>query len=144
MSVAAVFTVPDAAATPVTHSFNPVKMTGDYALWEDRLSGVYAGFGKFSVQMKRPENRDIPRGQRGRNIQIRQLMEFPQLEIISGASAAGYVAAPGVAYRPTVETIWKLPEQCPLQVRKDLWMMYLSALNLPFVKAITDSYDMPS
>lgn len=144
MSNAVNLVVNDGESTPVAHTFAPTKSTGDYVLYEDRLSGIFAGFGKFSVMMKRPTGRDVPREQRGRNIQIRMLLEFPQLEIISGSTAAGYTPAPGVAYRPTAEVIWKLPEQCPMQVRKNLRSMLNGLLTHSQVIAVVDSYDMPS
>ncbi|DAD51587.1 TPA_asm: coat protein [ssRNA phage Gerhypos.4_17] len=134
--------VNDGQATPVAHTFLPAKTTADYALFEDRVSGIYMGFNKWSVLVKRPDQRDADRNARGRNILITQTLEFPQLEIISGTTASGYVAAPSVAFRPQVEVRWKLPEQCTQQNRADLHALLTGHLTHASNKAVIVSLDM--
>lgn len=98
MSAIANITVFDGAATPVSHTYTPISVTREKgkveALWRENLSGVpvYAcptikmTVEKTKSGMTKAETR----------------VEVPVMESVSGQNAAGYTAAPKVAYVNTM------------------------------------------
>jgi len=100
MSAIANIAVYDGAATPVLHTLVPVSVTRDSgkvtAEWRENIAGVpvYAQIGvvmtlsKSSSGVYKSETR----------------VSVPVMETVSGQNAAGYTAAPKVAYVNTVVT----------------------------------------
>jgi hypothetical protein len=99
MSAIANIVVYDGAATPVSHTLIPISVTRNAgqveALWREQLAGVPL-YGQISV---------VGRLQKLKSgiYKVTTRVEVPVMESISGQNAAGYTAAPKVAYVNTVE-----------------------------------------
>jgi len=90
----------DGAATPVSHTFIPVSVTREKekvtAAWREGLAGVpvYAQ-PRVTMTLERL---------RSGVYRVVNRVEVPVQEVVTGSNAAGYSAAPKVAYTNTVET----------------------------------------
>jgi hypothetical protein len=100
MSQISDITVFDGAATPVVHTLKAVDVTREKGLvkanWRESLPGVPA-YAQIRVSMQ------IERLKSG-VYRAEQRVVVPVMETISGQNAAGYTAAPKVAYENTVIT----------------------------------------
>lgn len=128
----------DGQATPVAHTFAPAKIVADYALLEDRSSGVFVGFNKLSFQMQRPTGKATG----GRNIKLEAKVETPKLETL-GSAASGYTPPPTVAHRPVWTTGFTFPERCSLQDRKDLLAYAKGVMNSAEMAKAVEDYELP-
>lgn len=91
----------DGAAPPVSHTFAPVSVTREKkkvtAEWRENLSGVpVAACPRISMTLEEVRNGLV---------RVEQRVVVPVMESISGQNAAGYTAAPKVAYEDTTVTI---------------------------------------
>jgi hypothetical protein len=130
----------DGQTTPVNKTFAPAKTLADYALFEDRSAGIYIGYNKLTMSLKRPTG---PSKEASRNLKLSVLIETPKMETVSNNTVSGIAPAPTVSYRPTVELLVNLPERCTLQDRKDLQALVKNALANSFVTAAFESYELP-
>lgn len=100
MSQIANITVFDGAATPVSHTLSPVSVTREkgkvIAEWRETNSAVPTN-AQIRVSMT------IERLKSG-VYKTEQRVAVPVMEAVSGQNAAGYTAAPKVAYEDTVVT----------------------------------------
>lgn len=100
MSAIANITVFDGAATPVSHTLVPVSVTRDKGLvkaeWRESALGVPA-YAQITASMT------IEKMKSG-VYKVEQRVNVPVMESISGQNAAGYTAAPKVAYTNQVVT----------------------------------------
>lgn len=100
MPTMADITVYDGAATPVAHVLKAVSVTRKddviEALWRENLSSVpvYAQV-KLTMRLTRLKSGVY---------RVESKVEVPVMEAISGQNAAGYTAAPKIAYVNTVST----------------------------------------
>lgn len=98
MSAIANITVFDGASTPVSHTLVPVSVTRSAgsveALWRENLTSVPV-YAQVMLQMK------IEKLKSG-VYRLESRAEVPVMETVSGQNAAGYTAAPKVAYTNTV------------------------------------------
>lgn len=140
MAQVAPIVVNDAQATPVAHTFAPAKTLADYALLEDRTSGLYIGYNKLTFQLNRPSGQS---NVANRNIKLILKVETPKMEVVSNGTVAGISPAPTVSYRPVCELSATLPERCSLQDRKDLQKYMLQLLSNPFVTNAFENYELP-
>lgn len=100
MSNIANIVVFDGAATPVSHTLVPVEVTKDpktgviTALWREQLASLptYAQI-TATARLSKTNKSGVW------NTDFR--VEVPVMESVSGSNAAGYTAAPRVAYRDT-------------------------------------------
>lgn len=102
MSAQATITVFDGATTPVTHSLiaieNKVLVDGtQYALWREQIATLPTEAQIF-VEMRK---RKLPSGV----VETRTRTSVPVMEAVAGQNAAGYTAAPKVAYVDARETV---------------------------------------
>lgn len=93
-------TVFDGAATPVSHTLNPVdnKVLADgtrYSLWREALSTV-----PVSAQVRVEAKQTLLKSG---VIKTSFRVTVPVMESIAGQNAAGYTAAPKVAYEDVAE-----------------------------------------
>lgn len=140
MAAIANIVVNDGLATPVAHTFAPAKTQADFALLEDRASGIYIGYNKLTFALTRPSG---DAKQANRNLKLSVKLETPKLETVSNNTYSGIAPAPTVSYRPTVEMSFVLPERCTLQDRKDLRVLIFNIMsNAAFVAAV-DTYELP-
>lgn len=100
MSAIAAITVFDGAATPVSHTLSPVDVTRDKGIvtanWRENTAGVptYAQI-RATATLQRLKSGVY-------KTEFRVVV--PVMESVSGQNAAGYTAAPKVAYENTVIT----------------------------------------
>lgn len=101
----------DGAATPVAHTFYPVEVTRSkaeiVAIWREQIASVpiYAQ-GKVTMKLKRLANGVF---------RVSKRVEIPVMESIGSQNAAGYTAAPKVAYIDTIETVGYFHERSSIQ-----------------------------
>lgn len=139
MAAIANIVINDGQGTPVAHTFAPAKTMSDYALLEDRVTGVYLGYNKLTFALSRPKG---PSNVSNRNIQLTIKVETPKMEVLSG-SDSGYTPAPTVAYRPVAELKVTFPDRCSLQDRKDLKAFVTNVMANSFVTDAFEKYELP-
>lgn len=130
----------DGEATPVAHTFEPAKTQNDFAMLEDRSSGVYIGYNKMTFSLRRPKG---PSQSANRNLRLNIKIETPKMEVVSNDTITGIAPAPTVSYRPVVELNVTLPDRCSLQDRKDLQAFITNALSNAFVTDAFENYELP-
>lgn len=140
MSAISNIVINDGQGTPVAHTFAPAKTSADYALCEDRVSGIYIGYNKLTMKLTRPAG---PSQMATRNLKLSILIETPKLEVVSNSTVSGIPPAPTISYRPSVELMAILPERCTLQDRKDLQAYIKNLLSNAFVTDAFEKYELP-
>jgi len=101
----------------VSATFAPSRQSPDFAQYEDRSSGVYAGYGKITYTLKRPMAPKKGSTSVGpRNLRATAKIETPVL----GVQTINGLSTNVVRRRPTVEMIFTFPEDCTLEERKRL------------------------
>lgn len=104
----------DGAATPVTHTLVPANGTfgGGIlgALWREALASVPA-YAQIRCQQS------LKQTTKGTYI-VETIVEVPVMESISGQNAAGYTAAPKVAYTNTVKVVGMYHERSTIAERR--------------------------
>jgi hypothetical protein len=112
--------VPDAAATPVNHTFNPSKVDGDTAFLTEKSAATSLGHWVLSLMQRAPLI-----GQKDKVYRTRVALAIPVTydEVING------VTRPTLGYtnRATVEFI--VSDKATLQNRKDLRKILVGVLN---------------
>jgi len=112
MTDVANFSVADGEATPVTHTFVPFRVSSDEVVWMDKdVASYMIGWYKSVLSIKRPSG---PIGGTGRNTKFYHRTELPILEV-PGTAISGFATPPTVSHRPSVQTIWTIPERTSTQ-----------------------------
>lgn len=106
----------DGAATPISHTFVPVSAAADMksgdltANWREALTTVPA-YAQISVKTtEKRMNSGVYR--------VACIVEVPVMEAVNGANAAGYTAAPKVAYTNTVQLVSYFSERSTIAERR--------------------------
>lgn len=121
MSQIAPISVADGKSTPVAHVFNPVTSTPE-AMYRESVSALpLIGQGVLITQLKSQPTAAVQR--------IRVKLTLPALETASGQNAAGYTAAPKVAYSNDVILDFVLSSRGTVDQRKDLRVMLSNLLR---------------
>jgi len=114
MSAIADITVFDGAGTPVSHTLKAVSVTREkgkvLAEWRESTTGVPA-YAQIRASML------IEKLKSG-VYKVEQRVVVPVMEAISGQNAAGYTAAPKVAYENTVVTTGWFHERSDIAGRR--------------------------
>lgn len=105
MSNIAAITVYDGAATPVSHSLAAIEVSRKgnginsqiEAYWREQLASVPTE-AQVSVRMKMATLKN-------RSVRVEVLVEVPVMETVTNQNAAGYTAAPKVAYVDKIQAI---------------------------------------
>jgi hypothetical protein len=120
MSAIANIVVPDAAATPVSHTFKPSKIDGDTAYYVEQSASASAGFWPLSVQQRGPLT-----GQKDRVFRSTIKLAIPVMttETVNG------VSKPTLLYVMRANVEFLNPEDATLQNRKDLRKLLVGILN---------------
>jgi hypothetical protein len=140
MAATANIVINDGLGTPVAHTFAPAKTTADFAVFEDRVGGIYIGFNKLTFALTRPTG---PAKTAARNLKLSIKIETPKLESVSNSTYSGVAPAPTVSYRPVCELSFTFPERCALQDRKDLKAFVLNLLSNSFVTDAVEKFELP-
>lgn len=125
MSQMAPITVFDGAATPVTHTLNPVDMTRD----GDTIVATYRE-SIASLPIEAQVNCVITLSKLKSGV-FRTSVRFnvPVMEAVSGQNAAGYTAAPKVAYVDTCELVSYAHPRSTITSRRLARMLAVNAGN---------------
>ncbi len=130
MTAFAALTVNDGLATPVAHTFSPVKIdAGGVAKWVDRSGGIALGFPTITMSVREPTSGS-------RSYKVTRKIVVPVLEVTSPSTATGIQPAPTKAYDLIQNTEWVLPERSTLAQRQDL-IAY--AKNFDALAVLTDA-----
>jgi len=106
----------DGAATPVTHTMIPISVRVDpktseiVALWREGVTTVPV-YAQITVEMR---YKRLPSGVH----QVTKTVAVPVMEAVSGQNAAGYTAAPKVAYINTVRTVGYFHDRSTIAERR--------------------------
>lgn len=130
MAIQSAVVLTDAASTPVNRSFAPRGVDSKGVAWWVYLgTGVVAAYNKLSQYLADP----TPQSDRTK---VSYKLEIPVLETVSTTgTAAGYTAAPKVAYTLSFVGDFLLPTRCSLQERNDLLAMVRDLLGEAIVTA---------
>lgn len=116
MSAQANITAFDGAATPVTHTFQPIgagmdmKSSQAIARWAERLPGV-----PDDAQIRITTSRQVLKNKTTR---VALNVEVSSMETITSANASGYSAAPKVAFVDVVQVVgYFSPRSTPISRR---------------------------
>lgn len=143
MAAIANIVINDALATPVAHTFAFGSIENDKSLgtvmFEDRANGVYIGYNKLTLSVRRPTG-DARSG--NRNLRLMVKIETPKLEVLGNAST-GVTPPPTVSYRPVAEVSITMPERSSLQDRKDLRAFIVAAMANTFVVDMFEKFELP-
>lgn len=127
--------VADGASTPVNHTFAPVA-SSPVAIYRENISTLpVIGQGRVELSNKSGANASLQR--------VKISLALPALETISGENAAGYTAAPKVAYTNVVIIEMMLPARGTVQQRKDLRLMLSNLLKDAQVIDLVDNLNIP-
>lgn len=112
MSAISTITIADGESTPVTHNFLPVA-SGPESFWREAVSGVpLIGQPTVSAKMVSKPSDAVQK--------VIVTSELPVLEVVTGQNAAGYSAAPKIAYTVKKIETWFLPARATAQQKKNL------------------------
>lgn len=104
----------DGAATPVSHTLVPVSVSREKgkvtAIWREAASGVPV-YAQVRCTMTLEQ---LP----SKVYKLTSRVEVPVQEVVTGSNAAGYSAAPKVAYINTVETVGLFHERSDVAGRR--------------------------
>lgn len=118
----------DGQATPVAKTFAVAKVSPESSSFEERTSGVAAGYKVLSIRTsrasaKRPTHRvDID-------------LDFPVLSTVNGVSS--------LAYTGRVRSYFVIPDQMTAAERADIQAFFANALDNAIVKATVKDLDPP-
>jgi len=145
MANIASITVFDGAATPVSHTLNAVSISRQQdgtivALWREGLTGL-----PVEAQVRAEMRQKVLKSG---VVETRTRVVVPVMESISGQNAAGYTAAPKVAYEDTQEwvnyahprstvTSRRLAKQIPTNISNNVTTTVAAATSGPFDEAVS-------
>jgi len=115
----------DGAATPVSHTFVPVSVTRDkgevVAVWREQQASLpLMAQGSITMKLKKLAS-GIWR--------VSTRTEIPVMEAILNQNAAGYTAAPKVAYVNTNETVGFFSERSSLTEHRLVRQLHINVLG---------------
>lgn len=115
----------DGASTPVSHTLIPMGTSKDggesEATWSERLPGV-----PFEAQVSvTTRQRFLKNGYE----QVSLATKVSVMESISGQNAAGYTAAPAIAFTDTIVTTGYFHKRSSLTQRRLVRQLHVNAVN---------------
>lgn len=121
MPAVAAITLLDAAATPVSHTFNPLGPDINGVWWfEERLAASTIGNQRISVQLIRPGAPAQGQNSSQRICRVKIGIHTPILETLSNSTISGIIAAPTVAYVERCNMEFIIPERSVLVDRQTI------------------------
>lgn len=123
MPALAALTINDGQATPVAHTFSPVRLDEKgVATFFDRSGGIAIGFPRFTFSMREPNGnvQASSASDKRRNYKSILTIDVPTMESTSAAAGTGIAPAPTVAYVHSARCEFLLPERGTLAERKNL------------------------
>lgn len=139
------FVVNDGQATPVVHTFSPVRIDEKgVASFFDRSGGIAIGFPRFTISLKEPVNPirvGLASDARKRNYKAIMTWDVPVLESTSAATGTGIAPAPTVAYVHSGRLELILPERGTLANRNDLLAYVTNTLWHTTIKSVIQNLE---
>lgn len=130
MSAIASIAVSDGEATPVTHTFDPLRIDGDVAYYVNRAPGYAVGFERLSLSVAPPTKQS-------RLYKVRLRAGFPVMEVPVTATYSGIAPAPSKAFEHGFDLVLFCPERGTLQQRKNMRYLLGNVLvNSQIISAI--------
>jgi hypothetical protein len=115
----------DGADTPAAHTYVPVDTNTEKgvttSIWREQVANL-PFYAQGTVTMKKQK---LPSGVHRVSVRV----EVPVMESVSGQNAAGYTAAPKVAYTDTVESVSFFSERSTIGGRRLARMLLTNILN---------------
>lgn len=125
MSAIANITVFDGQATPVSHTFVAESVSRDKntvtATYKEAVLGV-PDYAQGRITVKRT---NLGSGVKRTSVRV----EMPVMESVSGVNAAGYTAAPKVAYVDTMEAVGLFHERSLIAGRRSVRQLITNLLG---------------
>lgn len=109
MSAIANIVVPDAATTPVNHTFVPQKVSGELASWQEKSAATPQGYWNYTLAVRDPVNG-------GKVYRITRTMDMPILKSYTDLSGNPVTV---VDYTLRHKEEFLIPVASTLQNRKD-------------------------
>jgi hypothetical protein len=134
MSQVTAITLTDGAATPLNRVFSFARQDGQLYTYQNRASGIMAGYDTLTAQTKLPGN-----GSRATVVSLK--LVTPILEQTSPSTATGIQPAPTVAYNCIGKLEFVLTERSTLQNRKDLLTMMRDLIDEAIVTSNVQDLD---
>ena len=113
MAAAANIVINDGQATPVAHTFEPVRVAPDLVTYHDKVDGISAGYRSITLGRRLPSAQNANGKSSGR-------IRMPILETAATA-ASGFTPGPTVAYSLAGNVDCVIPDRATLDERKDLY-----------------------
>lgn len=139
MPAFAAVTINDGQATPVAHTFSPIRIDDKgVASFYDRSGGIAIGFPKVTVSLREPISavKSGTASDKNRNYKGVITIDVPKLESTSAATGTGIAPAPTVAYVPAARVEFLLPERSTLAERNDLLAYTINGLSNATIKSV--------
>ena len=122
--------------TPVVRTFKPARREGDVYRWENRASGIIAGYDQLTISFR-------PSSKATKQTKLQMVLTCPILEQTSASTATGIQPAPTVAYSDRVEIAIISHERSSQQNRKDLLAMARDLIDEQLTTDAVHDYDVP-
>lgn len=132
MPALAALTINDGKATPVAHTFSPVRLDAKgVATFFDRSGGIAIGFPRLTFSLREPDGNVSAGSDSGKKRNYKSIftIDVPTMESTSAATGTGIAPAPTVAYVHSSRTEFLLPERGTLAERKDLFAYHTNGIN---------------
>lgn len=124
MSQIAAISINDGLPTPTSHTFSPQNAqlgSSEPALFLDRSGGIYSGFQRLSMLVRRSESNKATK--------VMLKLASPVLSVTSPSTATGIQPQPTVAYTVLCDVTFTFPDSCTLQERQNARAYLASLLN---------------
>lgn len=132
----AALTVLDGQATPVSHTFSPVRVDSEgVAKYEDRISGIAIAFPTVSLSLKDPANKQTG------NYKAMVKVSIPVLEQTTTVSANGINPQPTVAYTLYADVRFTIPARSLAAERANLQAYVENVLSQVVTRGMIKTYD---
>ena len=136
MSAIGNIAINDGQATPVLHTFVPYQTT-PLPAWNDTVTGLSTVL-QSTIKVLAAKC-DTKSGLFKVTLEI----ALPVGEVVTGQNAAGYTAAPKVAFVAKCVQTWFLPLRSTEQQRKDLRVLTNGLLSAGQVTALLEKLEIP-
>lgn len=119
MAAIANIVLPDAATTPVNHTFNPNSVKGDKGSWANQAPALPIGFELIDVTLTDPSG----------SSSVYRVDASMKLPVLKTTTDVGGNSVTSVDYFLVGEVSFKIPQRSTLQNRKDLLKLFTGLLQ---------------
>lgn len=119
LSAIASIALPDAAGTPVTHTFVPGSVKGDKGTWQNQSPSLPIGFELIDLTLTDPAG----------NSTVYRLEGNMKLPVLKTTTDVGGNSTTTVDYWLEAGVVMKIPARSTLQNRKDLRKLFVGLLG---------------